>query len=53
MKQIILPSTFLELTWLVIDGFMEENVLVLPNQKRKLGLPNTEGPQEIWNFPSP
>ena len=25
MKQIILPSTNLEFTWLVIDGFMEKN----------------------------
>ena len=24
-KQIILPSTVLEFTWLVIDGFMEKN----------------------------
>ena len=27
MKQIILPSTILEFTWLVIDGSMEENGL--------------------------
>ena len=25
MKQIILPSTVFEFTWLVIDGIMEEN----------------------------
>ena len=37
MKQIILPSTILDFTWLVIDGFIE----VL-----------TERPKEIWNFTS-
>ena len=46
MKQIILPSTILELTWLVIDDFMEENDLTSPLPKRKLGPPNTEAPQE-------
>ena len=30
MKQIILPSAILEFTWLVIDGFMEQNYLALP-----------------------
>ena len=53
MKQIILPSTILEFTQLVIYGFMEENGLAPPLPKRKLGPPNTEGPQEIWNLPSP
>ena len=33
IKQIILPRTILELTWLVIDGFMEENGLALLYQK--------------------
>ena len=33
MKQIILPSTILEFTRLVIDGFMEENGLALLFQK--------------------
>ena len=51
MKQIILPSTNFEFTWLVIDGFMEEKSPL--SQKRKLGFPNTEGPEEIWNLPSP
>ena len=41
MKQIILPSTILEFTWLVIDGFMEENGVALLSQKRKLGPSNT------------
>ena len=31
---------------------MEEIGLPTPLPKRKLGPPNTEGPQEIWNFPS-
>ena len=52
MKQIISPLTILESTWLVIDDFMEENGLA-PLPKKKLGPPNTEGPQEIWNIPSP
>ena len=47
MKQIILPSTILEFTQLVIDGFMEETGLASPLQKRKLGPPNTEDPQEM------
>ena len=33
IKQITLPSTVLEFTWLVIDGFMEENGLVLSPKK--------------------
>ena len=33
MKQIILPSTVLEFTWLAIDGFMEENGLASLSQK--------------------
>ena len=32
MKQIILPS-IVEFTWLVIDGFMEENGLAPLSQK--------------------
>ena len=47
MKQIILPSSILEFTWLDIDGFMEENDLAPLPQKRKLGPPNTEAPQQI------
>ena len=39
MKQIMLPSTILEFTWLVTDGFMEENGLAPPLPKRKLGSP--------------
>ena len=50
MKQINFPLTFLKFTWLAIDGFKEKKTF-LP--KRKLGPPNTKGPQEIWNFPSP
>ena len=34
MKQIILPSTILEFTQLVVDGFTEENGLVHPLPKR-------------------
>ena len=33
MKQIILPSSILEFTWLAIDGFMEENALAPLSQK--------------------
>ena len=51
MKQIILPSSVLEFTWLAIDGFMEENGLA-PLSQRELGPSNTEGPEEIWNLPS-
>ena len=39
MKQIILPSTILDLTWLVIDDFMEENNLTSSLRKWKLGPP--------------
>ena len=53
MEQIILLSTILEFRWLVIDGFMEGNDLALRLLKIELGSPNIEGPQEIWNFPSP
>ena len=52
MKQIILPSTVFEFTWLVIDGFMEENGLALLSLKGNWD-PNAEGPQEIWNIPGP
>ena len=52
MRQIILPSTILEFTWLVIDGFKEENGLALLLGE-KLGPPNTEAPQKIWIFPAP
>ena len=44
-------STILKFTWLDIDGFMEEiglaplpNMILVPH--------NTQGQQEIWNFPS-
>ena len=50
MKQIILPSTILEFTWLAIDSFIEENSSTFPLPKKKLGPHNTEGSQEIWNF---
>ena len=43
----VLPSTIFEFTWLVIDGFMEENGLTLPFLKWKFG------PPKISNFPSP
>ena len=49
MKQIILLSTVLVFTWLVIDGFMEENGLA-PSPKKETRTPNTEGPQI---FPGP
>ena len=35
MEQIILPSPILEFTWLVINGFMEENGPVWPLPKVK------------------
>ena len=38
MKQIILPSTVLEFTWLVIYGFMEENGLA-PFPKKEIRSP--------------
>ena len=37
MKQIISPSHVLEFTWLVIDGFMEENDLA-PSPKKEIRL---------------
>ena len=52
MNQTILPSTIIEFLRLVIYGFMKENGLTSHLSKRKLGPCNTEGPQEIWNFPS-
>ena len=52
MKQIILSRTILELTWLVTDGFMEENGLAFPLPEMKLGPPKTHGPQEVLIFPS-
>ena len=52
MNQTILSSTIIEFMRSVIDGFMEENCLTSHLSKRKLGPCNTEGPQEIWNFPS-
>ena len=33
MKQMILPSTILGFTWLIIDGFMEENGLAPISQE--------------------
>ena len=44
MKRIILPSAILEFTWLVIDGFMEENSLA-PFLKR--AIPNIERPKKF------
>ena len=38
MKQIILPSTILEFTWLVIESSMEENGLV-PSPKEEISSP--------------
>ena len=52
MKQIILPSTVFEFTWLVIDGIMEENGIA-SFSKKEIRTPNTEGHQEIWNIPRP
>ena len=37
-KQIILPSTIFWLTWLFIDGFMEENGLA-PSSKKEIRFP--------------
>ena len=51
MKQIILSSTILKFTWLVIDGFMEENGLVLLSQKAIRSLQYRRFPQE--NLPTP
>ena len=50
MKQITLPWSFLEFTWLVIDGFMEENSLALFLKK---GPTHYRTFQEVWNFCSP
>ena len=46
MKQIILPTTFLEFTWLVLDYFKEENGLAL---KRKL-VPSNRNYQTAVNL---
>ena len=37
---------------MVIDRFMEENDLA-SSPKKEIRPPNTVGPQEIWNSPSP
>ena len=37
---------------MVIDRFMEENDLS-SSPKKEIRPPNTVGPQEIWNSPSP
>ena len=52
MEQMILPSDVIEFTWLVMDDFMEANGLA-PSAKKGIRSPKLEGPQEIWNFPSP
>ena len=41
MKLIILPSTILDFTWVVNNGFMEENSLVPHLPQKKLGPPAT------------
>ena len=51
MKQIILPSTILEL--LIVDSFMEENGLASPLLKRKLGPPIPKFPKKFEISPVP
>ena len=46
MKQIILPSTVLEFTWLVIDSFMEGNGLASLSQKWNLDPPVQRVPKK-------
>ena len=46
-EQTIFPSTILEFTWLIIDGFMGENSLA-PSLKRVT--PNTESPKKFEIF---
>ena len=46
-EQTIFPSTILEFTWLIIDGFMVENSLA-PSLKRVT--PNTESPKKFEIF---
>ena len=53
MKHIILPSTILEITWLVIDGFIEENSLS-PSPKKEIRSPNEyKLPNKFDIFPGP
>ena len=40
-------------TWLVIDGFIEENGLAPSPIKEITGPPNTEGPKKFGIFPAP
>ena len=54
MKQIILPSTVLEFTWLVIDGFMEENGLAPLSPKKEIRTsPIQKVPKKFEIFPAP
>ena len=53
MKQIILPSTALEFTWLVIDGCMEE-VAKPPSPKKEIRTPQIKKvPKKFEIFPAP
>ena len=53
MKQVILPSTILEFTWLVIDGFIEENSLS-PSPKKEIRSPSEYNlPKKFDIFPGP
>ena len=53
MKQIIFPSTILEFTWLVIDGFMEENGLVPLSPQKNSVPPIQKLPKKFEILPAP
>ena len=53
MKQMILPSTVLEFTWLAIDDFMEENGLAPLSQKGNWDPPIEKILKKFEIFPAP
>ena len=53
MKQIVLPLINLEFTWLVIDGFMEENGLAPLSQNRNYVPPIQKISKKFEIFPAP
>ena len=53
MKHIILPSTVLEFTWLVIDGYMDENGITPLSQKGHQDPPTQKVPKKFEIFPAP
>ena len=53
MKQIILPSTVFEFTWLVIDGIMEENGIASFSKKEIRTPPIQKATKKFEIFPGP